>query len=96
MTFKLNEVQKGRVVLPCPSFTQGLVQVGLDCIQEVRGIDIMLIQLDTVVKKVKKLQISKKKSESNFPDFSLLRESAVFPTVMAQQKKKMTTCLNMT
>lgn len=34
MTFKLNEVQKGKDVLqyPPPSFTQGFVQVGLDCI----------------------------------------------------------------
>lgn len=36
MTFKLNEVkkEKGKDVLqyPPPSFTQGFVQVGLDCI----------------------------------------------------------------
>lgn len=54
MTFKLNEVQKGKDVHQCPpSFTQGFVQVGLDCIEEVCGVDIMLIELDTVVKERK-------------------------------------------
>lgn len=33
MTFKLNEVQKGKDVLQLPSsFTQGFVQIGLNCI----------------------------------------------------------------
>lgn len=55
MTFKLKMRYKKTDALRgvracCPSFAQSLVQVCLDGIQEVCGVDVMLIQLAAVVK----------------------------------------------
>lgn len=61
MTFKLKmRYKKTRRFSPAscvPSFTQGLVKVGLDCVQEVCGVDVVLIELHTVTKA--RSQISK-------------------------------------
>lgn len=48
MRYKMTDTLRG-VRARCPSFAQSLVQVRLDGIQEVCGVDVMLVQLTAVV-----------------------------------------------
>lgn len=45
------------------SLAQSFIQICLDGVQEVRGIDVMLVQLDTAEKRQQQFQIPKKQSK---------------------------------
>ncbi len=50
----------------CPSFAQSLVQVRLDGIQEVCGVDVMLVQLTAVVTQRQMLMTLAKENLNNW------------------------------
>lgn len=52
-----------------PSLAQSFIQICLDGVQEVRGIDVMLVQLDTAEKRQQQFQIPKKAVQIFFKKF---------------------------
>ncbi len=62
MRYKKTDVVRAR----CPSFAQSLVQVRLDGIQEVCGVDVMLVQLTAVVTQRQMLMTLAKENLNNW------------------------------